>query len=184
MSDFHQTVHVQYLGAGNLQWNEYEIEFWGTPVASYDVYEDIQGNDSWQLLTSVPGTQTTATDPNYTQHPFARYRVEANWFGGCTSSRSTYGSVVSNIITQQGTGIMNNGSTYSVFPNPTSNLLHLNLNGLKTDVVITSIVGESVFEITTSKVYEVIDMSSFASGVYLITVSSDDFHETKRIIKE
>lgn len=181
-SGYHNSMHLQYLGNGNLQWNAYYIEGVGSPVTSYDVVIDEQNTGNWQPLITVSGSQTTATDANFSQHPNAQYRVTANWPYTCTSSRSSYGSILSNIITQQSIGIHETNvadvsivvyAGHQLVIHPTG--CHVSQCNIYTSS------GALVQSVNTAATP--IEIGSFAQGVYLVEVVTDNGTVMKRIGK-
>jgi hypothetical protein len=190
-SDYHNTIHLQYLGGGNLSWNQYAIENETTPVSSYDVYRDSLDNGDWQLFISIPGSQTTATDPNFAANPNAKYRVQANWSYTCTSTRSTFGAVISNSIKKQvvtGTSKSIIPISVSVMPNPSSGIFTLNFEvGVPSDIQIQVIdlLGQPVYMeepfITNGNVSRVIQLRDVSQGVYIVQLKVNEAVINKKI---
>lgn len=170
-SPYHNTIHLQYLGSGNLIWNVYEIENDSvTPVSSFDVYWDTLANGNWQVMVNVPGNQYTATDIYFTRHPTARYRIVANWSYSCTPTRGTNNQVLSNIIQLVPNGIssIDAGQNVSIYPNPAKNELFINSTSEVQEVSMISVEGKLVA--TLHPVNGRIDVSSMANGVYIAEV--------------
>ena len=170
-SPYHNTIHLQYLGGGNLIWNVYEIEnVSSTPVASFDVYWDTLANGNWQVMINVPGNQYTATDINFGRHPTARYRIVANWSYSCTPSRSANNQVLSNIIQLGPSGInsIDAGQTLSIYPNPAKQELFINST---LDIQeITMISAEGKLVATMHPMNGRIDVSALADGIYIAEI--------------
>ncbi|MBK0403284.1 T9SS type A sorting domain-containing protein [Adhaeribacter sp. BT258] len=78
------------------------------------------------------------------------------------------------------------------YPNPTSGKIAINVDLKKSanvKVRVTNIMGQEVAtveagKLVTGKNTVSVDMSNFANGVYLYTVSSEDFTVTNRIVKQ
>ena len=87
---YHNTIHLQYQGNGNFNWNHYTIEGEVDVVASYNFYRDNEGTGDWEIIQVVSGTQNTFSDVDYNSYPDANYRVDVNWVDGgvCTSTRA------------------------------------------------------------------------------------------------
>ena len=185
LSNYHNTIHLQYLGGGNLLWNVYLIENEITPVASFDVSVDTAGNGNWQLLVNLPGNQHTATDINFNQHPNALYRVVANWSVSCTAARSVYYAVLSNIIGIDGTGL---NDTYlnrevSLYPNPTSGEVRIYAGNLKIERVrVLSVDGKLITDVPHAQ-KGFVNLAALASGVYMIEVTTNEGVVVKRCLK-
>jgi hypothetical protein len=184
LSPYHNTIHLQYLGNGNLVWNAYEIENQTTPIISYDVYRDSTGTGNWTLMVTVPGTQTTATDVNFSTNPNSQYRIKANWINTCTPSRSAYDGVFSNIITQSSVnGIASiNREGIMLYPNPASTLLYLDAPGFEKGMLnFYNIQGQQVL---IQKFAHQIDIRHLNSGVYFIEIKNGGTVEQKMFLKE
>ena len=121
LSNFHNTIHLQYLGLGNLLWSLYNIENSGNPVNFYIVNRDDLGNGNFVPISStIPGSNTSFTDVNYTNFPNAKYRVDVNWNITCNSTQKMYSTIKSNIISIAVTGAneMEIANNFQVYPNP------------------------------------------------------------------
>jgi alpha-tubulin suppressor-like RCC1 family protein len=78
-----------------------------------------------------------------------------------------------------------------IFPNPASNNIsiryHLNTND-ETELRLTTLTGQKVFEqkITSTKGtnYHQIDLSTYSQGIYLLTVKTESYSATVKVIKE
>jgi hypothetical protein len=183
MSPYHNTIHLQYLGGGNLIWNVYEIEnATQTPVSSFDVYWDTLANGNWQVMINVPGNQYTATDINFTMHPTARYRIVANWSYSCTPTRSS-NSVLSNIIQLAPNGINTIDATQSisVYPNPAKNELIINASTQIQEINMVSPEGKLVAIM--HPVNNRIDVSHLADGIYIAEIKVNDVVQRIKWVK-
>jgi len=85
-------------------------------------------------------------------------------------------------------GIENNlpNLNYRIYPNPSSDFINLELNNLEdVNVSIINPMGQVVFKKSiTGKLIEQIDISDFLKGVYLITISGQNFSSIEKIIKK
>ncbi len=178
LSPYHNTIHLQYLGGGNLSWNVYAIENQTTPVSSFDVYLDSLSNGNWEILGSVPGNQYTATDVGYNQHPNALYRISANFSYSCTATRSISSSL-SNVISISGIGISNvfTENLVRIFPNPASNFLTIDYSFTDwskgaIQLQITNELGQTIFSqnLPMYSGFQKLDVSLFASGLYHVSI--------------
>ena len=71
-----------------------------------------------------------------------------------------------------------------VYPNPTNSLLTIEMGILSQyHIEITSLNGQLFYSTEMEGTSHQIDLSSYPKGVYLITISSNDFVTTKKIIK-
>lgn len=184
LSPYHNTIHLQYLGSGNLIWNVYQIENAITPVNSFDVYRDSLGNGNWQVMVNVPGNQYTATDINFNQHPNALYRIVANWAYSCTASRSGSSQVLSNIISITGTGIsgLNESNYIQLYPNPAQNELFISSSKSKIEQLrVFTIDGNMLM--TAQPVQNRMDISPIPAGIYIAEIKTKEGTVVKRWVK-
>jgi hypothetical protein len=73
----------------------------------------------------------------------------------------------------------------SVYPNPTSDFINIDLDEkLNKDAVISlaDMTGKTVFEVSTDAIASTINTSSFAKGMYTLTISSEGRMVKKKII--
>jgi hypothetical protein len=72
-----------------------------------------------------------------------------------------------------------NSNSLSIYPNPTKNLLHIDLQN-ELSGKITDLTGKILMTINTKD----IDVSSLSAGIYLLDITSEGKHYTKKIMKE
>ena len=182
LSPYHNTIHLQYLGSGNLIWNVYAIENNSiTPVSSFDVYWDTLANGNWQVMLNVPGTQSTATDINYAMHPNARYRIVANWSYSCTPSRGTNNEVLSNVISIKPGGInpLAAGQSVSLYPNPALNELMISCGTAHVEQVSILSADGKLISTTLRPINNKLDVGQLEAGIYIAEIIVNN--ETQRI---
>jgi len=72
----------------------------------------------------------------------------------------------------------------TLFPNPTSKIIYIKTSILEQfKIEITSLNGQLIFNKEMEGTTHQLDLSSFQKGVYFITIRSEDFVTTKKIIK-
>ena len=180
---YHNSIHLQYLGAGNLQWNDYDIESSTTPVLSYDLLRDSLGTGIWNPILNVSGTQNTATDPDFLSYPNAKYKVIANWSYGCTPSRSGYLTSSSNSVRNQVTGVSDETmNAFHVAPNPTKGAIFVTLSQ-EGDISIKDMAGKELIAVHATGSSQVVDISSFSDGLYILTFQNSALSISKKILK-
>lgn len=80
--------------------------------------------------------------------------------------------------------IENVKNNFTFYPNPTNDLLTIETEqSYNYSLEIISLNGQLIFNTELEGTTHQIDISSFQKGVYLISISSDDFVKTKKIIK-
>ncbi len=185
LSAYHNSIHLQYLGNGNLIWNVYSIENSTTPVNSFDVYRDSLNNGNWHIMLNVPGTQSTATDINFSQHPNAKYRVVANWAYSCIPSRLGSSSVLSNVISIRSTDMNNvkNVNNIQIFPSPAIEVLQIvPEDGVVLEVSVLSIDGKTLLYSRGQGNF--IQVNKLAPGTYFVDITTNKGKVIKRFIKQ
>lgn len=95
-------------------------------------------------------------------------------------------SVLLDSIVFDGTAGTNDNAlaNLSVFPNPTSNVVNVTVDALVSNVAIVDLNGRTVKSVKFDGASNVsVNVSDLASGVYMMTVSSDKGTSTKKIVK-
>ena len=91
------------------------------------------------------------------------------------------------LVTDPGSGLEEiNGVPVSIFPNPTSNIVHIvhpDMDLAKVTVTDLSGKAQLISNQTLNKDQQQIDISELPAGVYLITVTIDQVSSTNRLIK-
>lgn len=186
ISDYHRTIHLQYLGTGNFQWSFYEIENLTNQVASYNFYRDDLGNGNFQLLQVIPGANNTFTDVNYSVFPNARYRVDVNWLNNvsCSPSRSIVSSC-SNIYGLNPNGIQESNSySFSVTQNPTQDHVVITCSNADMKIfTLTDAAGRAVRTYNVTGTQAQLSLEGLASGVYFLSVDGEET-AVQKIIKQ
>ncbi|MEO5564998.1 MAG: reprolysin-like metallopeptidase [Chitinophagaceae bacterium] len=144
-------------------------------------------NGTTQLAISENGGTTSETiSRTYTA---GTYYVRVYGFNNANSATSCYTLRVA-------LGTATRGELYTVntpkqkidvFPNPSSRSIKVNLTGIegKSEIIVTDINGKVVLRKQVSSVTSVLDISRFASGLYLVSVKNNGKEvSSTKIIKE
>jgi hypothetical protein len=171
LSNFHNTIHLQYLGLGNLLWSLYNIENSGNPVNFYIVNRDDLGNGNFVPISStIPGSNTSFTDVNYTNFPNAKYRVDVNWNITCNSTQKMYSTIKSNIISIAVTGAneMEIANNFQVYPNPfkSETTIQFANEQKNTLVKVLDILGKEITHINVNGKKHVFYNDNLEAGIY------------------
>jgi len=89
-----------------------------------------------------------------------------------------------NIDNETNINLDDRSSVISIFPNPTSSLLTIETN--KPDhhaIEIISLSGQSIYRTEMSGTSKQIDLTPFSNGIYFITVRSEEFVRTEKVVK-
>lgn len=197
LSNYHRTIFLQAnQGVGNvinLNWVPYE----GATVTYYYILRDTLGSGVFEVIDSVPGSNTVYTDlnPPLTQTNVT-YVLESNWATSCNSTRATINTTRSNIKSASFTTIGIVEATILeneviVYPNPASSSLTVQypLGFEKYNLMIFDAVGQVVFSEqlndasgATGTSNKQIDVSAFAKGMYILSVQTEYGSTYKRIV--
>jgi len=138
--------------------------------------------NQWFELSN--GIIVGATEQTYTITVNGNYYVVVGDNNGCWSDSSNIISYFSN------TQLIDANSSISLFPNPSSDLIYLNLVNFENKnitVEIVNSIGQSVFSkhfVTgVNNTTETLDITDFNNGIYMIKVKFGEDHRTFRIIK-
>jgi hypothetical protein len=137
-----------------------------------DTYFNIEntGNGIKVLITS-PNDQNSYTSGNTIDITFDEVfrnptpSVLEFYFTVSSELNDNYSDQIDFLI--ECTSIIDDNLSFSIYPNPVSSVLNINLQGLKTIKLVNSL-GEIVYEIITSK--NIIDLSNVSDGFYVIII--------------
>ena len=99
-------------------------------------------------------------------------------------SGSAYDILVTMIVTGVGESLPNN--TFNIYPNPTEDQFTISFNesiGSYHTVCIRNSLGQIVLELTAFDDQINVDISSFAKGVYVVSVAGSEGVETVKVFK-
>ncbi len=186
---WHNTIHLQYLGNGNLQWSAYNIEGQTTPVTSYNVYRDDNMAGNFNQIGTTTGNQTSYSDVNYSNFPNARYRVDVAWSIGCSPTRGAINTSRSNIKTASiGMQELVQDVRIHVSPNPFNETIRFDFEGQGTknySLEIMDALGRQVVQpgkVTDNKA--VVNTEHLSAGIYFYRLSGSAKLCTGKIVKE
>ena len=200
LGPYHNTVYIQHNSSGVFTWaTPYSIENQSSPVTNYVLFCDTANTNTWTAIQSVAGNQQQVADPGYANHSsIANWRVDATGFNcnptfklanGNNSTMTVRVKSHSNQNNNRVSGInkLTNTTQVTVFPNPATNILNIGfaISTNKASVKITSLLGSEVYSNTQLSGSNLsIDISSLASGTYLVQISTDNLSEIKKIVKQ
>lgn len=192
LSPFHNTIHLQFQGNGNFNWNHYQIENETDIIDSYNFYRDDESDGNWEVIQVVSGNQNTFTDPDFSDFPDASYFVDVNWSDANLTCQATkaqdYNSSRSNKYNTESDPNLSvetndDSNAVGIRPNPTSDNLFIDNLQQKSNVKIISSVGKIVFDSQVS-VQNKIDVSNLKTGVYIIQIKTNKEMIQKRFVKK
>jgi len=114
------------------------------------------------------------------------YYVTVTDINGCSNSDT----IIITITTEDGYIELNNTIKVNIYPNPVQDKLNIEINGLidnDLSIEFFDINGEKLlnknFNNNSDVIYETIDLSNYANGVYFIIIKSSNLIKTEKIIK-
>lgn len=194
LSPYHNTIYIIDAGLGQFTWSlPYAIEGAPNPVSNYVLLCDTANVDIWGPVGVVSGTQTSATDPGFSDHSsIANWRVKTNWSITCEPTRATVNTTRSNIKhAAVGTGIIAfKGDPASVFiyPNPAKDEVSVFLSpDIKNAVIkIINLMGQTVYEekLQTSggNLNLKLDVSGYSKGIYNVRIENGNSSVIKKLV--
>jgi beta-glucanase (GH16 family) len=131
-------------------------------------------------MSNVSGNIFTKTITGQTIGSTINYAVKFAFAGGLSVTKYISYVVGSNCPL----GIQTSSKLKQLYyPNPVENTLHLKLVDHQNDIVLTNLLGQKQLEATVEENHD-IDMSTFKSGVYFLTVKNSGGVQNIKIIKK
>lgn len=133
--------------------------------SGYEVFETNNGGVLWSAtnLGTITGYVNDISFPDFNNA----------WVVGNNGNIYKYGSAT-NIKTEK------NETNFSIYPNPSKDMITINSNIQIGEIIISDILGNTVYTENVKNNEQTIDLSLLYSGIYFITVGNT----TKKIIKE
>lgn len=186
-SEFHNTIHLQFLGNGNLQWTLYDIENQNNPVDFYEVFRDDSSTGAWNSISNtIPGGNSTFTDVDYALFSNPSYRVDVIWTIGCDPTRAGVNTSRSNVKNAPASGVsveeMNELNAIRLYPNPANTFIQI--TGLKNNARVSfyNSIGQMLSDGNTSN-NEIISIEDLPNGFYTVKIESGNHVKTIKLIK-
>lgn len=197
LSPQHRTMHLSAYNAGSSQtaisWNAYE----GTAYSSFILsrYTDALG---WEVVTSLPTSQTTYTDNTNFATPGLDYMVELDLDQQCTPmiyKAQDFNTTRSNkdkgaFSIGVGTGDSNNGveelllNQVQVYPNPTTGMLAIEQSKLsQLTITVTDLTGKKLMTSTQTGLSSNVNISNLETGTYIVELMINNTKRIERIVK-
>lgn len=191
LSDFHKTMHLTISsgigGTWNLIWDKYE----GFDYPSFEIYRGTSTN-SLTKIAEIASNSFTYTDLSPPED-VAYYQILAINPNPCgldekKNSKENFSNTRSNIVSSQESSIRNDilSNNINIFPNPINDFFQIqsDYSTLIQSIIITSLDGKVLFTEELFKQNSLIDISDFATGIYILRINFPDTHVYYRIIKE
>lgn len=193
LSLWHETIFIQDQLNGNFNWNSYAIESTtATPISIYNLKRRTPATGTETLVTSTTGN--LATDPAYnTFWPLGvKWFVDAIGFN-CNPTAKILVQKTKTRSNQSNDKLFPTGITAQalfdkgimVYPNPTQNILNIDLTALAKEEVsleFRNVLGQIVYSVKSLNQHLTINASEFASGVYMLSIKQGKNESVKKIV--
>lgn len=200
LSSWHQASVLDYEQGstpGELLWTKYQKEDQvdESYIFSYECFWDQTGLGVFGSSATFMNYDTQWIDPNYSSNPNSKYVLEVSLptcdvitKSNINTSRSNIKNQQSNatILDEETSGILGlQGTTYSISPNPASDIVTITAEKALTGNVWISNLKGQVFNTQliegTSVEFEI---STLPSGAYFVNLENDGVVSSKKFIKK
>ena len=154
-----------------ITWNVSATDISPINCSSVDIFLSEDGGYTYPitLATNVPNNgSANIVVPNLN---IAKARIKVKGSGNIFFDISNYDiKILKDSIPPNGISQINIGNEISIYPNPTSNLLHVkSINNNKLELMLTNILGQIIFQ--GNMINEAtIDGTQFSKGVYFLNM--------------
>jgi len=183
-------VSIPGTARDNVPVANFSIQTEGNPNKTYSLIDSttgniFTGNQRWKITpgsyTYVGGTDSTSAIAQVQFKSMTQYTItltDANCWG--KSSK-----IATITISNTGVNEVNADKYISVYPNPTNGIFEISINTIEANTIrVMDINGKIILERKNVSSKESIDMTGFAKGVYILTISGTDFSLNKKLIIE
>lgn len=199
LSSEHKTIHlaIQSYSAQSIDliWDAYV----GYPFSYYHIFRKDSSNGIWMLLDSVPSTQNTYSDTALISNgDTLSYHIDVAHPNGCVATIKNPEPMASNLNSSRSNvyrvvdsslvAVNNEEINFSIvlYPNPSSGVFTLKTSEKEIKYIkITNQLGEDIkfIQLKNNKLVEIIiDLRSFAKGIYNVQAVSQKKIVNKKII--
>ncbi len=175
----HFTAQSQYyLCIDNVTVTNAVIAGTESELQHFNIYRSIDGQN-FVLIGSTDSDIETSFVDNIanasTDYYFYQVTAVNSIPGGETCE-----SVPTNVVVIETDGINEENNGVSVYPNPTKGQLNIIAQGMKRITVMNTL-GQVVYEVNANDDNAVIDMTNFGSGMYMLSITTDEGVTVKRV---
>ncbi len=130
---------------------------------------NIAVDDLENIVGAVTANTAVVTAEDYEEHTYYVFYVDAQYGMSCPAE-----------VTYQILSVEENEVITSIYPNPTSGDLHINATAM-THISIVNAMGQMIYEQDVNADEMVINMAKFESGVYMVSIITENGTSVKRI---
>lgn len=200
LSTYHKTIHLTRTG-NTFSWTHYTIENETVPlseITSYVLERDGNATGNWDVVGSVPASQMSISDPNFSSYPSGRWRVSTLWSITCSTPpvlTTSYSNMIISIPPVIGVSEISEFNwPLSIYPNPYSQSTTIRYTLSKAeDVTIEAYntLGQKIETIVNEKQQGVGEYrytfsskkKGYSTGVYFIKISISGKTTLKRVVE-
>lgn len=163
---------------------------WSKPSAkgltAYNVMRKVGEDGEWMRVKVLGANKTEFTDNAVNQFDtWYFYKVQAYYEGiDCLSSPAALKDNKDEFVLAfyySETGVQNNADDkVGIYPNPANEKVTIDAQNIN-KVSISNMMGQKIYEISSSDDKVVVDVNDFPAGIYMIQVVTDEYEVTKRI---
>ncbi len=183
-------IFIEYLPGGastsdtiNYQTNSGDIN----PFAFYYYGEGNTSAPQGYFIQDYDSTSTNCSNFLFSDTRYAAHPTASAWRNDQTSISSLYSHLI--WVAASGTSTMTiqdaDLSTVSVFPNPSNGVVNVELNATTSAAVtVVDVLGQVIYSSNTSFVAgqrQMIDLSSNAKGMYILSIEGEGVNTVERI---
>jgi hypothetical protein len=158
---------------------------WFDITMNWDINAGI-GSSTWQMWINtdevVPGGTPFADGTG----EYAQALGGLNIFsisGDCSQYFDDF-EYINDFFPDPGLGVNDlNSVGFSAYPNPVTDILNLRANEDITSVSISNILGQTIYSASVGSMNSTVDMSSYSSGTYFVTVQIGDTEGTVKVLR-
>lgn len=195
-SPYHNCYYFTAIGNGNFIWNSYAIEGQpSTPISTCNLMRDNLGTNSWTVVGSCAGTQTTINDPAFGAFPAGFWRIDGLGITcNPTYKTTTFNKSKSNVknnfnVDGTFTGILANelNTTIYLAPNPASTEITVSFGKeikTTTKVLVTDVLGKVISSHEINEGNSVaVPINELSNGIYFVKIQQGKNITVKKFVK-
>ncbi len=185
LSSNHTTILLSSnLGTNNtvnLNWNSYE----GFVYSNFEIWRSLDGIN-YSLLSTVANNTYSYIDVNSNTQSYYQIRIVNP--NSCTSSKSMFSGIVSNIIDKSGNavaGVLESSiNNFTIYPNPTNDKLLIKNVKEGSFIKIQDLNGREIYNEEVKSELVEIDLNNYArKGIYFVSILNNNLVlDTKKIV--
>ena len=183
-------IFIEYLPGGNTTSDTINYQTASGDLNPFAFYYYREGNTSapqGYFIQDYDSTSTNCSNFLFNTTRYAAHPTASAWRNDQTSVNSLYSHLI--WVAASGTSTMTvqdaDLSTVSVFPNPSNGVVNVELNATTSAAItVVDVLGQVIYSSNTSFVAgqrQMIDLSSNAKGMYILSIEGEGVNTVERI---